>query len=136
MWVKNHNLGTPPTETGIFGKNLFNPYISNAPVQSSLARRPAWRQHITVIALIVPRTKHVKTKVAWYTPIGSQKTSICLNTSSCSVRGVPSILGCTYIGSLDIGAALYRRSLYMDTPSLCWALYRGLPIYGVPLYRG
>ena len=38
----------------------FREWFDNVPVQSGLARRPAWRQHITVTALIVARTNNVK----------------------------------------------------------------------------
>ena len=38
----------------------FREWFDNVPVQSGLARRPAWRQHITVTALIVPRINNVK----------------------------------------------------------------------------
>ena len=64
MWVTNQNLGTPPTKEGILGKNPVYPYISNVTVQSGPARRPAWRPHITVIALIVPRIYNVKRQTA------------------------------------------------------------------------
>ena len=64
MWMRNHNLGTPPTEAAIFGTNPFYPYISNVPVQSGLAQRPAWRQHITVTALLMPRMKNIQEQIA------------------------------------------------------------------------
>ena len=64
MWVISQNLVTPPTtEGGISGKKPFYQYINNVSVLSSPAWRPAWRQHITVTALIVPRSNNVKKKV-------------------------------------------------------------------------
>ena len=60
MWMRNHNFGTPPKEGAIFRTNPFYPYISNVPVQSGPARRSAWRQRITVTALIEPRINNVK----------------------------------------------------------------------------
>ena len=59
MWVRNHNLGTPPMTGSIFGKNQFDPYISNVPVQSGPALVLSWRQHVTVTTLIVPRINNV-----------------------------------------------------------------------------
>ena len=57
-------FGYTPTEGGIFRKNPVDPYISNDPVQSGPARRPAWRQHIIVTALIVPRTDNVNRQIS------------------------------------------------------------------------
>ena len=64
MWVRHQNLGTQTTERGIFRQNQFYLYISNVPVQSGPARRPAWRQRITVTALHVPRINHLNKKNA------------------------------------------------------------------------
>ena len=49
---------------GHFGGKTFYPYISNVPVQSAPAQRLAWRQHITVTTLIIPRINNVKKTVA------------------------------------------------------------------------
>ena len=66
MWVRNHNLGTALEEEGMFGKQIFYPYISNVPVHTGPAWRLAWRQHITVTALIEPRINNVKKQIAQY----------------------------------------------------------------------
>ena len=63
MWMRSQGLGTPLTKGGIFCKNHFDPHISNVLVQSSPARRPAWRQHNKVLTLIVPRIHNVKNKM-------------------------------------------------------------------------
>ena len=64
MCVRNQKLGAPPKEGTIFETNQFYQYISNVPVHSGPAQRPTWRQHITVTALIVPRIKNVKERIA------------------------------------------------------------------------